>query len=237
MFGAFYFNPFIFDWTILLIIPGLIVSIWAQIKVTTTFNKYSKVKTYKGMTGYMAARKILDENGLTHVNIEQIGGHLSDHYDPRANVIRLSQEVYSSTSPAAIGVAAHESGHAIQYAKNYFPIKIRSALVSVTRISSGLSVPLFFIGILFANQALMYAGIILYATITLFQLITLPVEFNASSRAMSVLQSSKMLNDDELKASRKVLSAAALTYVAALLTSLLTLLRLITLAGGSNRRR
>ncbi len=230
------FGLFRFDWTILLVIPGLIVSIWAQIKVKTTFERYSKVHTLRGLTGAAAARRILDANGLTHVRIEQINGHLSDHYDPRANVIRLSGSVYSYTSPAAIGVAAHEAGHAIQYAKGYAPIKLRAALVSITNFSSGLAIPLFFIGLILASDSLMLIGILLYAAIAFFQLVTLPVEFNASARAMAVLRSSGMLNKDELSASRKVLSAAAMTYVAALLTSLLTLLRLLLLANSRNRR-
>ena len=231
------FGLFRFDWTILLVIPGLIISVWAQIKVTTTFNKYSKIRTKRGMTGYDAARRILDSNGLSHVRIEQIGGHLSDHYDPRANVIRLSQEVYSTNSPAAIGVAAHEAGHAIQYATQYGPIKLRAGLVSVTKFSSALAIPLFFIGLMFASEALMVGGIVLYAAIAFFQLVTLPVEFNASARALKVLSTSGTLNPDELSASRKVLTAAALTYVAALLTSLLTLLRLLLLANSRNNRR
>ena len=228
------FGIFRFDWTILLVIPGLIVSIWAQIKVKTTFDKYSKVYT-KRLTGSIAARRILDENGLSHIKVEQISGHLSDHYDPRANVIRLSTSVYASTSPAAIGVAAHEAGHAIQYAKNYAPIKLRSGLVKITSFSSMLAIPLFFIGLLMVSDGLMLAGILLYAAIAFFQLITLPVEFNASARAMKVLKNSGILNQDELVAARKVLTAAAMTYVAALLTSLLTLLRLILLAGRNRR--
>ena len=230
------FGLFRFDWTILLVIPGFIISIWAQIKVKTTFDKYSKVFTAKGITAAAAARRILDANGLQHVKIEQIGGNLTDHYDPRTNVIRLSGSVYSYTPPAAIGVAAHEAGHAIQYAKGYAPIKLRAALVSVTGFSSGLAIPLFFIGLIFQHEALMLIGILLYAAIALFQLVTLPVEFNASARALSVLRSSGMLNEKELSASRKVLTAAALTYVAALLTSLLTLLRLILLANNTKRR-
>ena len=230
------FGLFRFDWTILLVIPGLIVSIWAQIKVKTTFSRYSDMRTARGMTGFMAARRILDENGLSHVRIEQIGGHLTDHYDPRANVIRLSSSVFSSTSPAAIGVAAHEAGHAIQYAKDYAPIRVRAGLVSITQFSSALAIPLFFIGLLMASDGLMLIGILLYAAIAFFQLVTLPVEFNASARAMDVLRSSGMLNKEELTASRKVLTAAAMTYVAALITSLLTLLRLLLLAGNSNRR-
>lgn len=231
-----FFGLFRFDWTILLVIPGLIISIWAQIKVKTTFDKYSKVFTAKGITAAAAARRILDDNGLAHVKIEQVKGHLTDHYDPKANVIRLSGAVYSYTTPAAIGVAAHEAGHAIQYAKGYAPIKLRAALVSITSIGSMLAIPLFFIGLLMAHEALMVAGIILYATIAFFQLVTLPVEFNASARALSVLRASGMLNEEELRASRKVLTAAALTYVAALLTSLLTLLRLILLANNTKRR-
>ncbi len=230
------FGLFTWDWTILLVIPGLIVSIWAQIKVKTTFSKYSQMRTMRGMTGYMAARKILDDSGLSHIAIEHIRGELTDHYDPRANVIRLSDSVYGVASPAAIGVAAHEAGHAIQYAKSYAPIKLRAGLVSITQISSMLAIPLFFLGLFFAYEPLMLAGILLYSAIAFFQLVTLPVEFNASSRAMSILRTSRMLNEDELTASRKVLTAAALTYVAALLTSLLTLLRLLVLFSGRSRR-
>ena len=229
------FGLFMFDWTILLVIPGLIISIWAQIKVSTTFKKYSKLTTARGLSGYGAARKILDANGLAHVKIEQIRGELTDHYDPRTNVIRLSESVYHATSPAAIGVAAHEAGHAIQYAKNYGPITIRAKLVPITNIGSALSMPLFFIGLIFAYYPLTVLGIILYSLVALFQLVTLPVEFDASSRAMKVLASSGILNYTELKASKKVLSAAAMTYVAALLTSLLTLLRLLLLANGRRR--
>ena len=229
------FGWFYFDWTILLVIPGLIISIWAQIKVSTTFNKYSKIKTASGLSGHAAARRILDANGLSHVRIEQVHGKLTDHYDPRKNVIRLSESVYYATSPAAIGVAAHEAGHAIQYAKGYSPIKVRAKLITATNIGSALSMPIFFIGLIFAYYPLTIAGIILYSLVALFQLVTLPVEFNASARAMSVLASSGMLNEKELKASRKVLTAAAMTYVAALLTSLLTLLRLLILANGRRR--
>ncbi len=231
------FGLFFGDWTILLVIPGFIISLWAQIKVSTTFNKYSQIKNVRGLTGAMAARQILDANGLQSVNIEFIDGQLTDHYDPRANVIRLSSEVYNSASPAAVGVAAHEAGHAIQYAKNYAPIKFRAALVSVTRISSMLAIPLFFIGLIFAFYELALAGIILYATIAFFQLVTLPVEFDASKRAISVLGSSGMLTEEELDGSKKVLTAAALTYVAALLNSLLTILRLLLILSGRSNRR
>ena len=229
LFGFFYL-----DWTILLIIPGFIISLWAQIKVSTTFNKYSKIKTARGLSGAAAARRILDANGLQHVKIEQVRGSLTDHYDPRANVIRLSESVYHATSPSAIGVAAHEAGHAIQYAKNYAPINVRMRIIPVTKIGSMLSMPLFFIGLIFANPALTMIGIILYSVVVLFQLATLPVEFNASARAMEALSSTGILKDEELTASRKVLTAAAMTYVAALLTSLLTLLRLLILSGRRN---
>ena len=226
---------FVFDWTILLVIPGFLISLWAQIKVSTTFKKYSKMTTVRGLSGYGAARRILDANGLAHVKIEQVRGDLTDHYDPRANVIRLSESVYHATSPAAIGVAAHEAGHAIQYAKNYAPIRTRAKLITFTNVGSMLAMPLFFIGLIFAYYPLTLLGIVLYSLVVLFQLVTLPVEFNASARAMSVLESSGILNETELKASKKVLTAAAMTYVAALLTSLLTLLRLLILANGRRR--
>ena len=231
------FGLFRFDWTILIVLPALIISIWAQIRVSSTFNKYSFIYTKKGMTGASAARRILDENGLHHIKIERVRGELTDHFDPRANVIRLSESVYDSGSAAAIGVAAHEAGHAVQYAQGYFPIKVRSAAIPMTRIGSMFAIPLFFIGLIFANDHLMLLGIVLYSFIAFFQLVTLPVEFNASARAIRVLRSTQILSEDELVASKKVLSAAALTYVAALLTSLLTILRLVILAGGRNNRR
>lgn len=230
LFGLFYF-----DWTILLVIPAFIFSLWAQFKVNSTYEKYSKIPTRRGMTGALAARQILDANGLSHVRIEHIRGNLNDHFDPRANVIRLSDAVHDSKSAAAIGVAAHEAGHAVQYAKHYAPIKLRAAIIPVTRFGSMLSIPLFLIGLLFASDALMLGGIVLYATIALFQLVTLPVEFNASRRAMHALTASGTLVEEELSAARQVLSAAAMTYVAALATSLVTLLRLIILAGGRRR--
>jgi Zn-dependent membrane protease YugP len=187
------------------------------------------------MTGFDSARCILDANGLYDVRIERVHGHLTDHYDPRANVIRLSDSVFDSPSAAAIGVAAHEAGHAIQYAKGYAPIKLRQSIIPMTRIGSSLAMPLFIIGILFAMAELMYVGIAFYSLALLFQLVTLPVEFNASRRAMAALRESALLSESELQASRKVLTAAALTYVAALASSLLSLLRLIILA--NNRRR
>lgn len=230
LFGLFYF-----DWTILLVIPAMIFAFWAQFKVQSTYKKYSSFPTRRGMTGAMAARRILDENGLSHVRIEHIRGTLNDHFDPRAGVIRLSDAVHDSKSAAAIGVAAHEAGHAVQHAKGYAPMKLRAAIIPATRFGSMLAIPLFFIGMIMASDYLMLAGIVLYALIALFQLVTLPVEFNASSRAMAVLRSSGMLTEDESSAAREVLTAAALTYVAALVTSLATLLRLVILAGGRSR--
>ena len=231
------FRLFRFDWTILIVLPALIFSIYAQIKVSTTYKKYEKFYTQRRMTGADAARRILDSNGLQHIRIEHIRGHLTDHFDPTANVIRLSDSVYASTSAAAIGVAAHEAGHAVQHAQGYFPIKVRSAAIPATKIGSWFAIPLFFIGLIFASDMLMLAGIVLYSFIAFFQLVTLPVEFNASSRAMKVLRTSGILNTEEQHAARQVLTAAAMTYVAALLTSLLTLLRLLVLMGGGRDRR
>jgi len=229
------FGLFRYDWTILIVIPAFIFSLWAQFRVKSTFDKYATVFTYRGLTGAAAARRILDANGLQHIAIEHVRGELTDHYDPRANVIRLSDTVYGSTSAAAVGVAAHEAGHAVQHAKGYGPIKLRAAIIPATRFGSMLAMPLFFIGLLMTSDYLMLAGIVLYSLVTFFQLVTLPVEFNASSRAMAILRTSGMLNPDEQAAARRVLSAAAMTYVAALATSLLTLLRLILLAG--NRKK
>ena len=231
------FGLFRFDWTILIVLPALVFSLIAQAKVSSTYKKYERFYTQRRLTGAQAARRILDANGLQNVALEHVSGHLTDHYDPRANVIRLSDSVYASTSAAAIGVAAHEAGHAVQHATGYFPIKVRSAAIPATKIGSWFAIPLFFIGLLFASDHLMLAGIILYSFIAFFQLVTLPVEFNASARAMRVLKTSGMLNTEEQKAARQVLTAAAMTYVAALLTSLLTLLRLLVLMGGRNNRR
>ena len=229
------FGLFRFDWTILLVIPAMIFALWAQFKVQSTYKKYASYPTRRGMTGAEAARRILDANGLHHVRIEHIRGELTDHFDPRENVIRLSDAVHDSKSAAAIGVASHEAGHAVQHAKGYAPIKLRAAIVPVTRFGSMLAIPLFFIGLLMASDYLMLGGIVLYALIAFFQLVTLPVEFNASSRAMKAIRASGMLTDEECAASREVLTAAALTYVAALVTSLMTLLRLIILANGRRR--
>ena len=222
------------DWTLLILAPAMIFAVWAQINVKSTFEKYSKVKNRRGMTGAEAARHILDANGLQHIKVEHIAGHLTDHYDPRADVIRLSDAVYDNTSAAAIGVAAHEAGHAVQHAVGYVPIKIRAAIIPMTRVGSMLAMPLFILGMLFAagGEILMLSGIVLFSFSTLFQLVTLPTEFNASARALQVLENGRYLEGDELAAASQTLRAAALTYVAALATSLASLLRLILIFNG-----
>ena len=230
LFGFFYG-----DWTLILLIAAMIFAFVAQYKVKSTFDKYNRINNQSGLSGAEAARKILDSNGLYHVRVEFVRGKLTDHFDPRQNVVRLSESTYSSRSVAAVGVAAHEAGHAVQYARHYGPIKLRASILPITRIGSMMAMPIFIIGLLFTMEPLLLMGILRYSAVTLFQLLTLPVEFNASARAMSVLESSGILNDSELKASRKVLTAAAMTYVAALLTSLLTLLRLLILANGRRR--
>lgn len=228
-----------FDPTYLIVLPALIFAMIAQIKVKSTFEENSRVFSRRGLTAYQAVREILDSNGLYNVMIEHVSGDLTDHYDPKSNVIRLSDSVYNSTSVAAIGVAAHEAGHAIQYAQGYFPIKIRSAIIPVTQLGSRLAMPLVLIGLLFHNSLgwLVTVGIILYTAVVLFQAVTLPVEFNASHRALQILDSKYMLDADELKKAKSVLSAAAMTYVAAMFSALLSLLRLIVLANGRNNRR
>ncbi len=223
-----------YDPTYFLVIIGFVFAMIASTGVQRAFNKYAKVKSYRGYTGADAARKILDGNGLYHVGIEHISGNLSDHFDPKANVIRLSDSTYNDTSVAAIGVAAHEAGHAVQHAVGYAPIKIRNSIVPVVNIASGLSMPLFLIGLLFAFPTLTNIGILLFASALVFQVVTLPVEFNASRRAITILNQSAMLEEDELKGAKKVLKAAAMTYVAAVISTALQLLRLVLL---SNSRR
>lgn len=223
------------DSTIIILIPAIIFSIVAQIMVKSAFSEYSKVRNSRGLTGADAAREILDRNGLTNVRIEHISGSLTDHYDPKANVIRLSDDVYGSATVAAVGVAAHEAGHAVQYAEGYYPIKIRNAIIPVTRFGSSLSTPLVILGLLLSWDFLITAGILLFCAVVLFQAITLPVEFNASGRALKSLRSSHFLEDDEMKGARSVLTAAAMTYVAAMLSALLSLVRLLVISG--RRRR
>lgn len=226
-----------YDPTYILVIPALIFALIAQCMVKSTFNKFSKVYNRRGVTGAEAARKILDENGLYDVRIERISGELTDHYDPRTNVVRLSDSVYNSTSVAAVGVAAHETGHAIQHSVGYVPIKIRNAILPVAQIGSQAAVPLVLIGLIFSRSLgfLIDVGIIVYVAVVLFQLVTLPVEFNASGRALHILEGSYILENDENKMAKKVLTAAAMTYVAALFSALTTLLRLVLIS--NNRRR
>lgn len=221
---------------IVFVLPALIFALWAQFNVKTTFAKYSRVSSDKGMTGYDAARLILDRNGLGYVRIEQVAGDLTDHYDPKANVIRLSQSVYGAQTAAAVGVAAHEAGHAVQYAQNYTPIKVRSAIIPVTNLASTAAFPIFLLGIVFSFSTLAYIGVILFGASVVFQLVTLPVEFNASSRAVKALADSGM-SEDGVKAARKVLTAAALTYVAALASAIGNFLRLLSIAKRNDRHR
>lgn len=224
---------FYFDYSYLVLIPAMLFALIAQGMVNSAFTKYNKVGTGSNMTGADAARLILDRNGLQQVKIEQVAGNLTDHFDPRTNVIRLSQSVYGSTGIAAVGVAAHEAGHAVQYAEGYGPMKIRSAIIPATNIGSRLALPIFLIGLLFSYEIAMI-GIILFSLTAVFQAVTLPVEFNASRRAMEALDGSARLTSDELRGAKKVLTAAALTYVAALAMALSQILRLLLIA---NRRR
>ncbi len=225
-----------YDPTYLLVLPAVIFALVAQIMVKSTFSKYSSENNQHGYTAKEVARKILDENGLYSVSIEYVRGSLTDHYDPSANVIRLSDSVYNSTSVAAIGVAAHEVGHAIQHAQGYTPIKVRQAIIPITQIGSSLALPLVFIGMLIgALQWLIPVGIFLYTGVVLFQAITLPVEFNASRRALKTLDENVILYKSEVKMAKKVLTAAAMTYVAAMFSSLMSLLRLILLASRNRR--
>jgi Zn-dependent membrane protease YugP len=219
-----------------LLLPAMIFALWAQFKVNYAFKEYSRLGTYYGMTGYEAARRILDANGLRNVQIERIRGNLTDHYDPRSNVIRLSDGVYNVPSIAAIGVAAHEAGHAIQYAEGYSMIKLRNAIIPVTQIGSTLSWPLILLGMIMSSSAVINIGILMFATVTLFQIITLPVEYDASNRAVKSLVLSGAVTDNEVIGVKKVLSAAALTYVAALAVSIANLLRMFALFGGRRER-
>lgn len=218
----------------ILIVPAMLFAMWAQSRVNSTYNKYSRVMSARGMSAAQICRQILDENGLFHIRVEHIAGKLTDHYDPRANVIRLSDSVYNSSSVAAIGVAAHEAGHAVQYSVGYVPIKIRNAVIPISQLGSSLSMPILLIGLLFNHGFLVQLGILLFATVALFQLVTLPVEFDASARALKTLDNYYILQPEETQMAGKVLKAAALTYVAALVSSLAQLLRLIMLYGRRN---
>ena len=219
-----------FDMTyVVFVLPALLFTLIAQGMVQSTFKKYARVPSDRGMTGSDAARLVLEQNGVTGVRIASTSGSLTDHYDPRDNTIYLSQTVFDVQSAAAVGVAAHEAGHAVQHAVGYVPIKIRSAIIPITNIGSNLAVPLVIAGLIFSYYPLAYLGVICFAASVVFQLVTLPVEFNASGRALKVLREEHFLDDDEMKGAKSVLTAAALTYVAALVTSILQLLRLILL--------
>lgn len=227
---------YFWDPTYIIIIPAIILSIYAQGKISMTYNKYSEVYSRAGYTGAQAARAILQANGLYDVRIEPVAGNLSDHYDPRDRTVRLSEGVYSGNSLASLAVAAHETGHAIQHANGYFPLQLRSTFVPVANFGSSLGPVLILIGFFMpAFNWLLQIGILAFSLAVIFQLITLPVEYNASHRAMALLQSNGMLAQDEVKGARRVLSAAALTYVAAALTAVLELARFIIIAQGRDR--
>lgn len=226
---------FYFDYYyLILVVPALMLAIWAQVQVKTTYRKYSRVPNSRGMTGAYAAQAVLNFYGITDVRIERISGNLTDHYDPRSKVIRLSDGVYNSSTVAAIGIACHEAGHAAQHAENYAPIKIRNAIIPVCNIGSTIGIPLALIGWIFSFSILIYVGLGLYAAVFIFQVATLPVEFNASRRAIKVIDETQLLRDDEIGGAKKVLAAAAMTYVASMMVSLANLLRL--LLRFSNRR-
>lgn len=220
----------------ILVLPAVLLSMWAQSRVTDTYRRYRTVRSRSGYTGAQIARRILDAHGLTDVYIEPIGGELTDHYDPRDRVVRLSRDVFYGDNVAALGIAAHETGHAVQHAEGYFPLQLRTAVIPLTNIGAKLSMPLLFLGLILGMPGLVNFGILLFSTVTLFQLITLPVEFNASTRAIDTLADG-VLTDDELDGTRRVLTAAALTYVAALLVSAMQLLRLVLLFANQRDRR
>ena len=224
---------FYFDYYyLILVVPALLLAIWAQVQVKTTYRKYSRVPNSRGMTGAYAAQAVLNFYGITDVRIERVSGNLTDHYDPRSKVIRLSDGVYNSSTVAAIGIACHEAGHAAQHAENYAPIKIRNAIIPVCNIGSTIGIPLALIGWIFSFSILIYVGLGLYAAVFIFQVATLPVEFNASRRAIKVIDETQLLR--EIGGAKKVLAAAAMTYVASMIVSLANLLRL--LLRFSNRR-
>jgi hypothetical protein len=231
------------DWTyIVLVLPAVLFSLWASSNVNKTYEKYSKLYNSRGLTGADAARRVLDANGLRNVNIEMIDGNLTDHYDPSANVIRLSSGVYGGRTIAAVGVACHEVGHAIQHSVGYVPVKIRTAIVPLTNFGSKLSVPLIMIGLILSSASPMfiyaaYIGCALYALCAVFQLVTLPTEFDASRRALNTIDSMELLYGEEYTGAKKVLTAAALTYVAALAVTLMQLLRFLLIVSSRDRRR
>ena len=232
------YYPMYFDPTYVLVLIGVVICMIASAKMNSTFNKYSRVRSHSGMTGREAAETILRRAGIYDVRVERISGNLTDHYDPRGKVLRLSDATYGQTSVAAVGVAAHECGHAIQHQEGYAPLQIRGALVPAANFGSTIAWPLILLGLFFnsqMSQVLLNLGILAFSLAVLFQIVTLPVEFNASSRALKMLESTGILSREENKGAKKVLTAAALTYVAALASSILQLLRLIILSGGRRR--
>lgn len=239
-----YYTPYFygFDWTYLyLVLPCIILSIWASSRVNNTFKRYSAQYSSRNITGAQAAKQVLQRSGVYGVQIQRVSGNLTDHYDPKANVIRLSDSVFDSTSTAAIGVACHEAGHAVQYAESYAPIKLRAAIIPITNFGSKLAMPLVLIGLLFSSfgafsYTIVYIGIGCFALSLVFQLITLPVEFNASRRAMQAIKEDGILTEQEQQGAQKTLSAAAMTYVAATAVALAQLLRLLSIFGGRRRR-
>ncbi|MDY6012869.1 zinc metallopeptidase [Clostridium sp.] len=224
------YYPFYFDRTMLILLPALLISFWAQSKINSTYNKYKNVKTLNGYTGEQVARMMLNEAGLSFVNIEMVNTRLGDHYDPTSKVLRLSPEVYGGTSIAAAGIAAHEVGHAIQHKESYKPLILRNSIVPVVNFGSSISWVLFVIGLFMGNNLLVNLGIILFSGVVVFQLVTLPVEFNASSRALNILDKRGILYGNEVSDARKVLGAAAMTYVASALMAISQLLRLIAIS-------
>lgn len=238
-----YYNYYYgFDWSyFILVLPCILISMWASANVNSTFKKYSRQYSYRRLTGAQAAQRVLQANGVYGVRIDRVSGNLTDHFDPKSNVIRLSDSVYDSTSTAAIGVACHEAGHAVQYAQNYAPIKLRAAIIPLTNFGSRIAMPLILAGILLTalgtfSDTLVYLGIAAFGLSLVFQLVTLPVEFNASRRAMDAIRQTGLLSEDEQRGARKTLTAAALTYVAATAVALAQLLRLILIFGNRRRR-
>lgn len=224
--------PFFYDWTYLLLIPALLLSLWAQFRVSSTFSRFSKVRASSGMTATQMAEQLLHAEGVYDVSVERTRGNLTDHYDPKNMVLRLSDSTANSTSVAALGVAAHEAGHVLQHRDGYAPLMLRTAAVPVVNIGSNLSWPLFLVGLIVSWEPLVYAGIALFALAVLFALITLPVEFNASKRALAALEANGYLQPgEEMRGAKKVLSAAAMTYVASAFMAIMQLLRLLAIAG------
>ncbi len=224
----------LFDVSMIVLIPGILLALYAQGKVSSTYNRFSKIYSQSGLTGAQFARKMLNDNGLYDVTITQINGKLSDHYDPRAKQVRLSAEVYNGSSIASLGIAAHEVGHAVQHATSYFPLTMRNAVIPLTNISSNIYLGLIILGLILNSMSMVQLGIVLFGVIVIFQLITLPVEFNASHRAIATLGNDQILNSQELTGAKKVLGAAALTYVAALLTAVLQLVQYLMVFAGRN---